>query len=259
MKLVALIILLVCSKLLTVYPYNLTEVIRHANDSSISFIKGSGRNIFLLENNRRHAIDPVAIKIISAAVNRIGNVSIFPDDVVLAYPLIQNDPVVVDIESQYKHPNHWSNEFSSLIHDISHKIAGLREANALKYMDIVSPNKLIGVYPTTDKDIIAFRQSLLSALEHLIDVQVFFIVAPNVEKLKENLNLSLPISRVVFVDDSMFPITTGDVYMIMEETVRKIGKYKLKSDKSSGFQDGLLKKANWYLQQLLKTYIGGEQ
>jgi len=260
MKLLSVVIIMfLCQYLQVVTPFNASEFLKHANDSSISFIKGSGRNTFLLENNRRHIIDYQVLKSIEDVLGQSLNVSVLPDDVVIAYPILREDPVVDNIvyTSPYLKPNHWSNEFSTVIQNISQKMSDLRKLNSLKYKDIISSNKLIAIYPTAEKDLLTFRQSLLSALEHLVDIHVFFVVTPNADKLKNDLNVTLPEGRVVFVNDSIFPISCGEVYTIMEETVRKIGVYTLANDKATAYQGTLEWKKNWYLQQILKTYIGG--
>jgi hypothetical protein len=228
--------------------------------ASISLVQGTGKRTFLLENGRRHFIDNMALKSVAAVIEKEVNISYLSDQTLVSYPLLHEDPVVDDINhytSAYKLPGHWSNDFSSLVQRISLKINSMRTENLAKYKDFGLSNKLVAVYPTHEKDLLVFRESILSALKHLTDVHAFFVIAPNVEQLKVDLNVPLPSNRVFFIDDSIFPITKHHVHMVMEETVRKLGKYKLQEDKNTPFQGALKIKVNWYLQQVVKLYIGG--
>lgn len=231
-----------------------------ATYASISLVQGTGKRTFLLENGRRHFIDNMALKSVAAVIEREVNISYLSDEILISYPLLHDDPVIDDIShytSAYKQPGHWSNDFSRLIQEISLKIDSMRTENLAKYKDIALSNKLVAVYPTHEKDILVFRESILSALKHLTDVHAFFVIAPDIERLKADLNVPLPEDRVFYIDDSVFPITKHHVHMVMEETVRKLGKYKLKEDRDTPFQGALKIKVNWYLQQVMKLYIGG--
>lgn len=115
-----------------------------------------------------------------------------------------------------------------------------------------SNSSLQGVILTIGKDTRVFEKSIISSLKYLIDIDKFYIITPNANQLKTKLhNLG---SRVIFIDESIFPFNWKNVSEIMIESVRQKGVYPL-NDKSQ-FEHTVWGRSGWFLQQLLKFYAG---
>lgn len=114
-------------------------------------------------------------------------------------------------------------------------------------------SKLGAVMVTTAKDAEVFSLSIKSALTHLVDVQTFYVVTPDSEKLSERMK-GLG-SRVVFVPEAKFNFTGEGIIDTMLEAVKVKGQYPLNGGKSQ-FEHMLYSKIGWFLQQLLKLYAG---
>lgn len=113
---------------------------------------------------------------------------------------------------------------------------------------------LSGVMLTVGKDAMVFKISIKSALKNLVDINRFYVITPDPIKLKESMG-DFQSSRVIFVDESVFPFNKDTVCDVMLQTVREIGKYPLDKGKSI-FENILWQRAGWFLQQLLKLYAG---
>lgn len=112
--------------------------------------------------------------------------------------------------------------------------------------------RLNAVMLTTGKDTRAFEKSINSSLQYLVDVDKFYVITPNADKVREKLNTLG--ERVVFVDESVFPFNWENVSTIMIEAVRDKGVYPLSGN--SHFEKTVWGRIGWFLQQLLKFYAG---
>lgn len=99
-----------------------------------------------------------------------------------------------------------------------------------------------------------FEKSLLSAIKYLVDLDIIYVLAPKAEKLKEDYKGKFPVDKVVFVDESIFPINWINVSEVMIQSVADKGVYPLNG--KSQFEHTVYGKVGWYLQQLLKLYAG---
>jgi hypothetical protein len=116
-------------------------------------------------------------------------------------------------------------------------------------------SKIDAVMLTTAKDTRVFVRSIQSALTHLVDVDKFYIVTPQVDDLTKSLGTELASNqRVVLVDEATFPFHGGNVTEVMFEAVRERGVYPMSG--SSQFEKTLWGRIGWFLQQLLKFYAG---
>ena len=115
------------------------------------------------------------------------------------------------------------------------------------------PTKIDAVMLTTGKDTRVFVKSIASALKHLVDVDKFYIISPNLAELKKNLGNNLN-DRMILLDERKFPFGGYNVSEVMIESVRQRGVYPL--DGNSKFEKTVKRRVSWYLQQLLKFYAG---
>ena len=96
-----------------------------------------------------------------------------------------------------------------------------------------------------------FEKSLLSAIKYLVDLDIIYVLAPKAEKLKEdykgNSNINqqdsidasrktnmllgkFPVDKVVFVDESIFPINWINVSEVMIQSVADKGTFSYSFD-----------------------------
>ena len=115
------------------------------------------------------------------------------------------------------------------------------------------PTKIDAVMLTTGKDTRVFVKSIASALKHLVDVDKFYIISPNLAELKKNLGNNLN-DRMILLDERKFPFGGYNVSEVMIESVRQRGVYPL--DGNSQFEKTIWGRIGWFLQQLLKFYAG---
>jgi GDSL/SGNH-like Acyl-Esterase family found in Pmr5 and Cas1p len=115
--------------------------------------------------------------------------------------------------------------------NISRKFTEQNAINFVKHKDIVPKGSLSGIYLTTGKDAAVFIESMKSALTHLVDVHIFFVICPHANELKEKFS-SVFGKRVIFFDEADFPVSFNDVADVMLETVREVGSYPLNDGKS---------------------------
>ena len=202
-------------------------------------------------------IDPKLLSIIGLD----NKVEFLADDVVLAFPMLS--PVLDDRSDDLKKAE-WLNKSSlnlvnltTLVQNISETFTMLHVANKLKYAGKFPPGKLIAVFPTTQKDVMVFREALGSAFKNFKDVYAYFVVSPDSEVLRKSLNLTGYEDKVFFFDDLEFPLNRDNIMVIMREVVRVGGRYPLSDDGSDPFNGMMSKKSGWYLQQVVKMYIGG--
>jgi hypothetical protein len=114
--------------------------------------------------------------------------------------------------------------------------------------------KIAGVMVTTMKDARAFEKSIVSALEHLVDVDKFYVVSPDANKVKLKMAPFKLGPRVVYVDESVFPFDWKNVSGVLYQTVEERGVYPLTG--KSPFESAMWGRIGWFLQQLLKFYAG---
>ena len=138
--------------------------------------------------------------------------------------------------------------------NVTNELVKINSMNKKKHNHLVSKEKLSGVYLTTGKDLQVFRKSLKSALRHLLDVQTFFVICPQAEKLSGKFR-SLGTERVIFVDEKSFPLKFESVADVMLDSVAQVGKYPLKKGKSQ-FESFMWSKLGWFFQQVVKIYAG---
>lgn len=112
---------------------------------------------------------------------------------------------------------------------------------------------LSGVMLTTRKDADVFSLSIKSALRHLVDVGIIYVVTPDAGELSAKMHGLGP--RVKFVNEAIFNFTGDQVVDTMYNAVKTRGQYPLDSGKSP-FERVLYSKIGWFLQQLLKIYSG---
>jgi hypothetical protein len=112
---------------------------------------------------------------------------------------------------------------------------------------------LAGVILTTAKDTRVFEKSILSALNHLVDIDKFYVITPSPKELHEKHHKLLG-DRVVFIDERTFPFNGTHVDEIMIGAVKEKGVYPLTG--RSAFERTVWGKIGWFLQQLLKLYAG---
>lgn len=113
--------------------------------------------------------------------------------------------------------------------------------------------KIDGVILTTGKDTRAFEHSIVSSLQHLVDVDKFYVITPDFDSLQSRLGAQLG-PRVVFVDEKRFPFDWRNVSDVMIRTVEEKGVYPLNG--KSQFEHTVWGRIGWFLQQLLKMYAG---
>jgi len=113
---------------------------------------------------------------------------------------------------------------------------------------------LSAVMLTTGKDTRVFEKSIDSALNHLLDVDQFYVITPSYDQLKAQFKNKLG-PRVIFIDESTFPFRGVNVSDIMYESVKQKGIYPLNNGKSQ-FETMLWSRIGWFLQQILKMYAG---
>jgi hypothetical protein len=116
-----------------------------------------------------------------------------------------------------------------------------------------SPPKIDAVLLTTAKDGMVFERAINSALTHLVDVNMFYVITPSQEELsKKYASLG---ERVVFIAEQRFNFTGELVADTMLKAVKDHGIYPLNNGNSQ-FEKALWGKIGWHLQQLLKLYAG---
>ena len=98
-----------------------------------------------------------------------------------------------------------------------------------------------------------FETSMKSAMTYLVDIDIFYVLAPKAKELEKEFGASLG-PRVIWVDESIFPVNWLNVSRTMIQSVRDKGVYPLK--KKSHFEHMVYLKVGWFLQQLLKMYAG---
>lgn len=133
----------------------------------------------------------------------------------------------------------------------------MQHSSALPPIEV--PAKIDAVMLTTGKDSRVFLKSIASAAKHLIDVDKFYIISPNIADLKKNLGWDLGqrpnyADRIVLLDEQKFPFCGDNVSEVMFETVRQKGLYTV--DGKSPFEKTIWGRIGWFLQQLLKVYAG---
>lgn len=114
-------------------------------------------------------------------------------------------------------------------------------------------NKIDAVVLTTAKDTRAFIKSIQSGLKHLVDVNIFYVVTPDPDKLLKSMNGFMD-PRVKFINEGIFPFHYSNVSDVMFESVRQKGLYPMTG--SSQFEKTIYGRIGWFLQQLLKLYAG---
>eukprot|EP00605_Chrysophyceae_sp_TOSAG23-4_P001679 GSChrysophyteH1.ASY1.ANO1.1845.1 assembled CDS len=134
------------------------------------------------------------------------------------------------------------------------KCAGCSDIVSLRkrHLETAVP-KISGVLLTTAKDGAVFERSIKSALQHLVDVDKFYVITPSQEELSRKYE-SLG-DRVIFVAEQKFNFTGELVADTMLKAVKDHGEYPLDNGKSP-FERTLWGKMGWFLQQLLKIYAG---
>jgi len=145
----------------------------------------------------------------------------------------------------------------SLFENVTKNFEVQNKINTVKYGNLTKEGKLSGIYLTTGKDLPVFKKSIESALAHLVDVHVFFVICPKAQDLSNALapvlgNLA---SRVVFIDEVSFPLTHDVVADLILETVKQVGLYPLNNGQSL-FEKFLWSKLGWFYQQVVKLYSG---
>jgi hypothetical protein len=110
--------------------------------------------------------------------------------------------------------------------------ASMGEEIDAKHCDDITTNVahtgMTAVMLTVGKDKSTFEYSIQSALEHLKDVENYYVITPNCEELVSEFGLQYG-GRVKFVGESMFPFTIKDMHVLPQPN------------------------KGWYLQQLLKV------
>jgi hypothetical protein len=112
---------------------------------------------------------------------------------------------------------------------------------------------LDAVIVTTAKDSRVLEKSIISSLKYLIDVNKYYIITPNAMDMKEKFGSKFS-TRVIFIDESIFPFSGANVSEIMIETVKQRGVYPLSG--KTNFEHTVWGRIGWFLQQLLKFYAG---
>ncbi len=112
---------------------------------------------------------------------------------------------------------------------------------------------LVAVMLTTGKDTRVFEKSVRSAIQHLLDVEKYYVITPDANGVKQKLQ-SIVGDKVVFVDENSFPFTHSNVSDIMIRAVKDKGVYPLSGN--SQFERTIWGRTGWFLQQLLKMYAG---
>jgi hypothetical protein len=105
------------------------------------------------------------------------------------------------------------------------------------------PGKLDAVMLTTGKDTRVFEKSIASALTRLVDIDQFFVISPSAEELQQRLGSKLG-SRVVFVNERIFPFDGANISTVMIESVRQKGVYPLEDGKSQ-FEKTIWGRIGW--------------
>lgn len=117
-----------------------------------------------------------------------------------------------------------------------------------------NPAKIDAVVLTTGKDTRVFLRSIKSGLQHLVDVNKFYIICPNPVELRKNLGPDAS-DRLVFVDEKSFPFNFTSVADVMVDAVIQKGLYPISGGKSE-FERSVYGRLGWFLQQILKLYAG---
>lgn len=113
-------------------------------------------------------------------------------------------------------------------------------------------SKIDAVMLTTGKDIRAFLKSIASAMKHLVDVDKFYVITPNIDELKKNLGKHD--ERIILMDEKKFPFNGSHVDEVMIGAVKDRGIYPI--DGKSQFERTIWGRIGWFLQQLIKFYAG---
>lgn len=121
------------------------------------------------------------------------------------------------------------------------------------FITVDSDKPLSAVVLTTGKDVKVFQKSMRSALEHLVDVDKFYVVTPDKGELEKHFGGSFG-DRVKFVDEKVFPFRVANVSEVMIQSVKERGVYPI--DGNSPLERTVYLKLGWFLQQLLKLYAG---
>jgi hypothetical protein len=120
--------------------------------------------------------------------------------------------------------------------------------------EIPPSTKIDAVVLTTGKDTRTFFKSIRSALEHLIDVDKYYVICPNIQDIEKSSDF-VHNPRIIFVDESKFPFKAENVADIMIDSVKWRGLYPLDNGRSQ-FERTVYGRIGWFLQQLLKFYAG---
>ena len=118
--------------------------------------------------------------------------------------------------------------------------------------------KIDAVILTTGKDLRTFEIGIESALNHLIDVNRYWIITTHKEQLEKFCKdkfKSYYNDRFRIVDEAVFPFNWQNISTIMFDTIAEIGIYPLNQGKTM-VEKTIYSKTGWHLQQLLKFYAG---
>ena len=105
-------------------------------------------------------------------------------------------PAVTDNESEQKKKHVVSSEKLDLFENITKDFKRQYDVNSEKHKHLVIDGKLSGIYLTTGKDLEVFRESIKSALVHLVDVHTYFVICPRAKELQDKLQSITGIKRV---------------------------------------------------------------